>query len=49
MINRIKLAVAVLFARRSVVIIDEGETAVQYTHGLEDNEVAELKGLDFVE
>ena len=45
MINRIKLAVAVL----SVVIIDEGETAVQYTQGLEDNEVAELKGLDFVE
>lgn len=35
MINRIKLAVAVLFARRSVVIIDEGETAVQYTQGLE--------------
>jgi hypothetical protein len=49
MINRIKLAVAVLFARRSVVIIDKGETAVQYTQGLEDNGVAELKSLDFVE
>lgn len=49
MINRIKLAVAVLFARRSVVIIDNGETVVQYTQGLEDDEVTELKSLDFVE
>lgn len=46
-ISRIKMAIAVLFAHRVVAVIDKGVLVVRYVHGLTEDEIDELKDLEF--
>lgn len=46
-INKLRAAFAVLVSRKFVVLIDKGTVAVRYTCGVSDEEIEELKDLDF--
>lgn len=45
--SKLKMAFAVLFAHHVVAFIDNGIVAIRYVHGLTEDEIDELKDLEF--